>query len=70
MSNSTMALLAYSLLAICAGWKFVNGRFEGLERPGILPFICKLILAYCIGLFYAVIWIITGLLRFISIMAL
>lgn len=47
-------LVIYSIYATYAGWKYLSGRTEFLERPGILYKIIKLYCSFAVGMIYGI----------------
>ena len=53
-------LLIYSVLAIRWGYRFVDGRWEWLEKPNhkVIKIICAVVIGYVLSVINFLIWII------------
>jgi uncharacterized membrane protein YwzB len=61
----SIIVIVYMIWAIYSGWKFINGRFDFLEKKEAQYKILKVIIAILIGIVYGFINMFIALLKWI-----
>ncbi len=64
MDLFTFLIFIYSIWGFWCGWKFINGRWEALEKPGMK--IIKVIVAFFIGLYMGILKLLEHIFKFVN----
>lgn len=68
MELSEILLIGYIIWGIYAGYKFMSGRFQWLEKPAILNRIVKFIVSTIVGVYIGLFYFIYHVFKFVQLL--